>query len=78
MRQITKQQFEQLPRVRVVSSAGPCLTHYRMVRRSARTVTVAYWNGDRIAYRRVAAFCVHETPCALCPGRESYPHGYQD
>ena len=77
---MTKAEFLKLPTVRVTSSAGPCLTHYRMVRRNKTTVTVACENGDGISTRKVYAFQVHFEPCPCCTDhpRTSYPHGYMD
>ncbi len=77
---ITKEQFEKLPRIRVFSSAGPCLRLYRLVKRNKKTATVAYKNGDSIDTKRVSLVYVHTEPCRCCTDHPDtmYPDGYMN
>jgi len=77
---MTKDQFEKLPKVRVFSSVGPCLTFYRFVKENKKTVTVAYWNYDHVAFERKPKSWVHFEPCRNCEDhpKTQYPYGYMD
>jgi len=73
---ITKEEFEKLPRVRVFSESGPCITGtYRLWRKNQKTNTLVFWNGDHPAYVRKYSFLIHTEPCSCCPGGIMYPHG---
>ena len=76
--QMTQAQFEALPRVKVNSSAGPCLSFYRFLRGNKKTTTVVFQNGDGYTSRLVRSRDVHTALCSLCSGGDSYPRGYQD
>lgn len=56
--------LEKLPRVRVPSLCGPCLTGYYLVRRNKQSATVAFLNGREISIKRVSS--VHFEPCGCC------------
>ena len=77
---ITREQFEALPRVRVFSPVGPCLTFYRLLRTNRKTCTLAYWNGDHISTERIYKDWVHTEPCRSCMDHPQtmYPNGYMD
>jgi len=77
---ITREEFEKLPPVRVWSPVGPCLTFYRLWKENKKTYTLVFWNGDRPAYERVPKFKVHTEPCTSCTDHPQtmYPNGYMD
>lgn len=72
--------FEALPKVRIFSPCGPCLTGYRRVRVNRKSVTVATRNGSGFTCDRVTPSWVHEEPCPSCTDSERtlYPLGHMD
>jgi hypothetical protein len=70
--------FEKLPRVRVSSPVGPCLTNRRLVRVNRTTCTVAFRNGEYASTERETKGLVHGEPCSCCTDHEhtQYPMGY--
>ncbi len=75
---MTRDQFEQLPKIRTWSDVGPCIGSYRLLRENAKTVTVAFWNYDRVDTRKKYRCEVHTEPCIRCTDHKStqYPMGY--
>ena len=67
-------------RVRVFSSAGPCLRFYEFVKENKKTVTLRYKNGDNYSYRREVKSWVHTEPCSSCSDhpQTQYPNGYMN
>ncbi len=75
-----REDFERLEPVRVFSPCGPCLTQYRFIRENRMTVTVAFWNGDHVAFERFYKCSVHKEPCVSCTdhSQSQYRDGYMD
>ncbi len=65
---ITSAQFDKLEPVYVFSPAGPCLKHYRLLRRNAKSCTVVYQNGASFTASSKPISWVHSTPCSSCFG----------
>lgn len=65
----TLEQFEALKEVKLFSPVGPCLSRYRLVRKSKKSATLAYINGQSISIQREPVSWVHEKPCGCCGGQ---------
>ena len=78
---MTRTEFLKLPAVRVWSSTGPCLTHYRIVQHNGGTITVAFEKGSEIVAQNIRTFRVHSEPCPRCidyrPRRSSMDTSHQ-
>lgn len=77
----TREALESLPKVRVLSWAGPCLERH-LIRRNGKSFTVGHWSCNVPGHGHLITeyvYTIHTEPCHFCEDhpQTSYPNGYE-